>query len=72
MKLEQQFNTRISSLVDTYQGAVPLSRLLLEAARLQSDPLPELSLERDEQGQTFIHLLFDDGSTCTLSVTEEM
>ena len=73
MKLEQQFNSRISGLVDTYQGAVPLARLLLEAVRLrpQATP-PNLGLYTDAFGDTFIEVTFEDGSTTVLAVGEEM
>ncbi|PYS90894.1 MAG: hypothetical protein DMF62_03580 [Acidobacteria bacterium] len=72
MKTSDRFNHRISTLVDTYQGAVPLARLLLEAARLESESgRPELYLQQ-EYGDVFLLLTFSDGSTATLAVNEEM
>ena len=70
MKITDRYNKRIGELVDTYRGAVPLGRLILEATRLRA-PLPELRLERDEIGQIFLHITFADSSTITLGVTEE-
>ena len=70
MKTSDRFNTRIGELVDVYQGAVPLSRCILEATR-QQPSLPLLSLERDEGGQIFLAVFFSDGSNVTLAVDEE-
>ena len=71
MKTSDRFNTRIGELVDAYQGAVPLSRCILEATRFFAAELPTLELFRDE-GQLFLEVTFEDGSTVTLSVDEEM
>ena len=71
MKTSDRFNSRIGELVDTYHGAVPLSRCILEATRLLTSRLPLLSLERDEMGQTFLVIFFEDGSNVTLAVDEE-
>ena len=76
MKLSQQFNSHITSLVDTYRGAVPLARLLLEAHRLTTGVVPatplDLGIYTDAFGDTFLEVTFEDGSTVTLAVGEEM
>lgn len=75
MKHSQLFNSRIGALVDTYQGSVPLARLLLEAHRLEMPSSlsgrPTLYLQPDEEGNLFLITTFSDGSEVTLAVTEE-
>jgi hypothetical protein len=69
MKLSQQFNTRITPLVDTYRGSVPLARCILEATHIQQE-LPSLQLMRDS-GDIFLEITFADGSHFTLGINEE-
>ena len=75
MKIADRFNTRIGELVDTYQGAVPLARLLLEAQRLTTGVVPatplDLGIYTDAFGDTFLEITFEDGSLVTLAVGEE-
>jgi len=76
MKTADRFNTRVGELVDVYQGAVPLARLLLEAVRIgqTTDTTwhPDLGLYTDGFGDTFLEVTFEDGSEVILAVGEEM
>jgi hypothetical protein len=70
MKLSDEYNRRIGELVDTYRGAVPLGRCVLEATRMQAS-LPDLILIREDFGGIFLKITFADSSSIMLGVTEE-
>ena len=71
MKTADLYNRRIGELVDVYRGAVPLSKCLIEAVRMQASS-PELRIYRDEVGEIMIDITFADSSTVTFGVDEEM
>jgi hypothetical protein len=70
MKIVDDFNTRIGQLVDVYQGSVPLARCIIEATHQQED-LPTFTITR-ENGDLWLTITFEDGSSCTLGISEEM
>jgi hypothetical protein len=70
MKIVDDFHTRIGHLVDTYQGSVPLARCIIEATHQQED-LPVFTFLR-ENGDLWLEITFEDGSSSTLSISEEM
>lgn len=70
MKLSSNFHTRIGQLVDTYQGSVPLSRCIMEAVH-QQEELPSFTVQR-ENGDLWLTITFEDGSSSTLGISEEM
>jgi len=70
MKISDDFHTRIGQLVDTYQGSVPLSRCIIEATH-QQEALPTFTVQR-ENGDLWLKITFEDGSSSTLGISEEM